>query len=81
MPSSSSYGYVLLRAALERASGKDFSHLLQEQIFEPLRLSSTEADNAGYPSFYKDRKDAVERLYSVFSAKFSFSSGRRNIVG
>ena len=40
----SSYGYVLLSAALEGASGMPFDELLRRQVFEPLRLARTGLD-------------------------------------
>ncbi|MDX1666126.1 MAG: serine hydrolase, partial [Saprospiraceae bacterium] len=42
----SNYGYILLGAILEKASGKQFARLLQEEIYEPIGLESTHYDIA-----------------------------------
>ncbi len=44
----STYGYTLVAAVLEAASGQDFLSLLQAEVFDPARMSSTSAD-------YQDR--------------------------
>ncbi|WP_144394229.1 serine hydrolase domain-containing protein [Pleionea sediminis] len=41
----SSYGYVLLGAALEAASGQDFDELMNEELFRPLGMKNTVADS------------------------------------
>ncbi len=40
----SSYGFTLLSAAIEGASGDDFLTYLQKEIFSPLKMNSTGAD-------------------------------------
>jgi serine beta-lactamase-like protein LACTB len=45
--SYSSYGYNLLSAAMEAASGEDFLDYEQEHVFTPLGLRSTVADQPG----------------------------------
>lgn len=41
----SSYGYNLLGAAIEGASGMSYGNFLREHIFEPLGMTSTRLDN------------------------------------
>ncbi|HLA95429.1 MAG TPA: serine hydrolase domain-containing protein [Pyrinomonadaceae bacterium] len=41
----SSYGYTLLSAAIENASGQDFFTYVQKEIFDPLHMPSTSADD------------------------------------
>jgi len=41
----SSFGYTLLSAAIEGASGRDFLTYMQEQVFDPLKMNSTSADD------------------------------------
>ena len=41
----SSYGYTLLSAAIETASGVDFLTYMQREIFDPLKMTSTSADD------------------------------------
>lgn len=41
----SSYGYTLLSAALEHASGTDFLSLMQQEVFGPLNMPNTSADD------------------------------------
>lgn len=43
----STYGFVLLSAALEGATGTDFPAIIAEEIAKPLDLSRTEAERAG----------------------------------
>ena len=42
--SYSSYGYNLLSAAMETASGKPFLQYLQQAVFDPLKMNNTIAD-------------------------------------
>lgn len=42
--SYSSYGYNLLSAAVEGASGEDFLNFMQREVFDPLGMNSTCAD-------------------------------------
>lgn len=44
----STYGYTLVAAVLEAASGQDFLSLLQAEVFDPARMPNTSAD-------YQDR--------------------------
>ncbi len=43
--SYSTYGYTLISAVLEGASGQDFLSYMQEQVFRPLKMESTGADD------------------------------------
>ncbi len=45
--SYSSYGFVLLSAAMERASGLDFPTLLSREVFQPLGMARSEAERGG----------------------------------
>jgi serine beta-lactamase-like protein LACTB len=40
----SSYGFVLLSAAMESAAGRDFLSLMRDEVFAPLRMESTGVD-------------------------------------
>lgn len=41
----SSFGYTLLSAAIEGATGQDFLGYVREQVFEPLKMRSSSADD------------------------------------
>ncbi len=43
----SSYGYVLLSAAIEKASGKPFEEAMRELVFEPAGMKETVLDRPG----------------------------------
>lgn len=45
--SYSSYGFVLLSAAMERATGLDFPALVRREVFQPLGMERSEAAQAG----------------------------------
>ena len=42
----SSYGWILVSAAIEAASGQPFLRFMQQQVFEPLGMRDTRADSA-----------------------------------
>lgn len=44
--SYSSYGWNLISAVIERASGEDFLPYMQTQVFDPLKMTNTTADIA-----------------------------------
>jgi CubicO group peptidase (beta-lactamase class C family) len=46
----SSYGYVLLSAAIEGASGENFLSYIRRNVFEPLQMHHTIAENANEPA-------------------------------
>ena len=45
----SSYGWILVSAAVEAAAGKPFLAFMREQIFEPLGMNGTVADSSTEP--------------------------------
>ena len=45
----SSYGWILVSAAIEAAAGEPFLTFMREQVFEPLRMDDTRADAAAKP--------------------------------
>lgn len=47
--SYSSYGYDLLAAAIERASGLSFPDFVRREVFEPLGLEDTRFDDVRFP--------------------------------
>jgi CubicO group peptidase (beta-lactamase class C family) len=49
------YGYVLLSAVLEGAAGQSFPRLLREQVFEPLGMRDSGAENSSEASAGADR--------------------------
>lgn len=75
--SYSSYGFVLLSAVMESAAGKPFLELMQSELFAPLALANTGADDkrnpvagraADYQNFMRDG--------AVVPAPFANSSGK-----
>jgi serine beta-lactamase-like protein LACTB len=46
----SSYGWILVSAAVEAAADEPFSTFMQKQIFDPLGMDDTRADSASKPS-------------------------------
>jgi len=44
--SYSTYGFILLSAAMEGASGLDFPTLMRQEVFEPLGMNRTEAERS-----------------------------------
>ena len=45
----SSYGWILVSAAIEAAAGEPFLTFMREQVFEPLGMDDTRADSAAKP--------------------------------
>jgi serine beta-lactamase-like protein LACTB len=45
----STYGYTLISAAIEGATGRSFLDLLQERVFDPLGMNRTSADDGDAP--------------------------------
>lgn len=62
--SYSSYGYSLLSAALESAAGKDFLALMEDEVFRPLGLQGTMANE-------------VDRLIPFRTQAYTFANGLR----
>ncbi len=50
----STYGYTLVSAAVEGATGRSFHDLLEERVFEPLALSRSTLDNGSSPNRVAD---------------------------
>jgi CubicO group peptidase (beta-lactamase class C family) len=46
----SSYGWILVSAAIEAAAGEPFLTFMQKRVFEPLGMRDTEADSATEPT-------------------------------
>lgn len=59
----SSYGYVLLSAALEKASGKPFLDLIRDDVTGPLKLSATAADDGNLTAAHRSA------MYSLWRGK------------
>lgn len=45
--SYSTYGFILLSAAMEAASGLDFPSLMRQEVFDPLGMKRTEGERSG----------------------------------
>ncbi|MBA2260253.1 MAG: beta-lactamase family protein [Acidobacteria bacterium] len=85
---SSSYGWILVSAAVEAAAEEPFSTFMRKQIFEPLGMNNTAADSPIEPSpdratFYFPRFSADPRYgpdegrevdYSCFAGSAAFVS-------
>lgn len=66
--SYSSAGFVLLSAAMEGASGVNFLYYLQDKVFNPLGMKSTEPDLGKYklmPSLTKYYKKQDDRYVAI----------------
>ena len=46
----SSYGWILVSAAVEAAAGESFLRFMRKRVFEPLNMRDTEADSATAPA-------------------------------
>ncbi|NRB53587.1 MAG: beta-lactamase family protein [Saprospiraceae bacterium] len=69
----STYGYTLLSAAMEEASGKPFLDYMRQQVFTPLNMTQTMGDwsKMDVPeraSFYIVRNGKYRRAYAVDSS-------------
>jgi CubicO group peptidase (beta-lactamase class C family) len=69
----SCFGYVLLSAALEEASGKEFPTLLREEVFEPLGMWHTSPDSSTRPvedrvSFYRVKLGRASKAVEIDSS-------------
>lgn len=67
----SSYGFVLLSAAMEKASGKSFVELMQQELFNPLKMTKTVPDYqdsiiSGRTSYYQWSKKNQQVIRSPF---------------
>lgn len=71
----STYGYVLLSAVIEGASGQQYLEFMQERVFGPLAMKSTVPEAAeqiipGRAEFYDRRRDGV--LTNAPSENYSY---------
>ncbi|HUE85158.1 MAG TPA: serine hydrolase domain-containing protein [Vicinamibacterales bacterium] len=90
----SSYGWILVSAAVEAAADEPFFTFMREQIFEPLRMDDTTADSATEPipdraTFYFPRFAADPRYglhlmreidYSCYAGSSAFLSTPSDLV-
>jgi CubicO group peptidase (beta-lactamase class C family) len=90
----SSYGWILVSAAVEAAAGEPFLTFMQKRIFEPLGMQDTMADDAAEPipgraTFYFPRFGADPRYglhlmrpidYSCYSGASAFLSTPSDLV-
>lgn len=90
----SSYGWIVVSAAVEAASGEPFLSFMRRQIFEPLGMERTEADSAAEPmpnrtTFYFPRfaadprygPDVMRELdYSCYAGSSAFLSTPSDLV-
>jgi CubicO group peptidase (beta-lactamase class C family) len=78
----SSYGWILMSAAVEAAADEPFLTVMQQQIFEPLRMNDTIAESATEPvpnraTFYFPRYAAEPRhgLHLMRTVDYSCYAG------
>ena len=90
----SSYGWILVSAAVEAAAGEPFLTFMQKQIFAPLGMEDTRADSAREPipdraTFYFPRFSADPRYglhpmreidYSCYAGSSAFLSTPSDLV-
>lgn len=85
----SSYGYALLAAALEGATGQTFTELLVQEVFEPLDLGQTLVPDMRYPTpgrahsytFYSPLNGAVsDRPLRARDNDYSYNPGGGNVI-
>lgn len=90
----SSYGWILVSAAVEAAANEPFFRFMRKQIFEPLGMHDTEADSATEPipdraTFYFPRFAADPRYglhltreidYSCYAGSSAFLSTASDLV-
>ena len=90
----SSYGWILMSAAVEAAAGEPFMTFMEKQVFEPLGMSETKADSvdtpaAGrassyFPRFAADPKYGLDPMreidYSCYAGSSAFVSTASDLV-
>ena len=90
----SSYGWILVSAAIESAGGRPFFTFMRRQIFEPLQMSATRPDSASepipdratfyFPRFAGDTRYGPELVregdYSCFAGAGAFLSTPSDMV-
>ena len=90
----SSYGWILVSAALEAAAGEPFLRFMRNQIFEPLGMKDTRADSATeptpgratpyFPRFAADPRFGLHLMreidYSCYAGSSAFVSTPSDLV-
>lgn len=90
----SSYGWILVSAAVEAAADEPFFRLMRKQIFEPLGMDDTEADSATepipdratfyFPRFASDPRYGLHLMrpidYSCYAGSSAFLSTPSDLV-
>jgi CubicO group peptidase (beta-lactamase class C family) len=85
----STYGWILVSAAVEAAAGKPFFSFMRSQIFEPLGMDDTRVDSASVATYYFPRFAADPRYgpqepsevdYSCFAGSSAFLSTPSDLV-
>lgn len=61
--SYSTYNYTLLSGMMEGASGQDFLSFMQENVFQPLKMTQTQADKK------KDQTENTSKFYDIENGK------------
>jgi CubicO group peptidase (beta-lactamase class C family) len=90
----SSYGWILISAAVEAAAGEPFLSFMRGKVFEPLRMDDTEADSATdaiqdraipyFPKFSADPRYGPDPMrpidYSCYAGASVFLSSPSDLV-
>lgn len=89
----SNYGWILLSAAVEAASGKPFLTFMRRQVFEPLGMDDTKADSSDavanratpyFPRFAADPRYGLDPMrpveYSCYAGASQFVSTPSDLV-
>jgi serine beta-lactamase-like protein LACTB len=90
----SSYGWILMSAAVEAAAGESFLTFMEKQVFEPLGLVETKADSVAapaagrassyFPRFAADPKYGLDPMreidYSCYAGSSAFVSTASDLV-
>jgi serine beta-lactamase-like protein LACTB, mitochondrial len=74
--SYSSYGYNLLAAVVEGASGQNFLTYMQEKVLGPLKMESTEADENTRVISHRTRFYSVDSKGQLMNAPYTDNSDR-----
>ena len=90
----SSYGWILVSAAIEAAAGEPFMTFMEKQVFEPLGMTETKADSVAapaagrassyFPRFAADPKYGLDPMreidYSCYAGSSAFVSTASDLV-
>ena len=90
----SSYGWILVSAAVEAAAGEPFLSFMEKQVFEPLGMTETKADSVAapaagrassyFPRFAADPKYGLDPMreidYSCYAGASAFVSTASDLV-